>query len=110
MKIIGKAGERYLVEISEAELANACGFSYAHEVGFRQLRSGGVVGRSDFAIGTEVQLAANFRFIQGLRQREGECANAAATLRALADLITRSVPTAVLDPGEPPNPPPEPQI
>ncbi len=77
MKIIGKGGrDRFIVEASDWELANICGFSYPSQMKENRLE-----------VGSEVQVTKLFEALSVERKRKEEIAGIAASLRKAADRV-----------------------
>lgn len=89
MKIIGKAGDGFILQASGTEVANLCGFYY-----------GGSEGCPKFEVGTDVKIAAMFSQLYKLSGRAKALKKIAADLREHADLLEAKVP--VVEPFESP--------
>jgi hypothetical protein len=93
MKVIAHTHGGYIVEMSGTELANAAGHSYEYKTPWFH--------RSDrmAPIGGEFSVSPVFLFLDQLRNAEDQTRTCASTMRALAELLERTLPTAYLPPA-----------
>lgn len=78
MKIIGKAASnRFIVEMTEYEIANVAGFDYPSEM----------KDRNKPDVGSEVQVSKLFAALSVERKRRAEIEGLAASLRKVADRV-----------------------
>lgn len=105
MKIVGTAGDDILAQVSHDEIAVLLGFRSRHDEAFQKwMEPRRVFGRSGAPdlFGLEVQVGALGSYWNRVLHHEAEATKAAATLRALADLITTNLPSGILAPPPPP--------
>lgn len=101
MKIIGQTGRDYIAQLTEEEIAILLGFPSVHNEGYRTWKRG-VARRDDqLEAGTDIQVREIAAFWLGIQYREAEATKCAATLRALADLITSNLPSGIVPPAQP---------
>ncbi len=108
MKIIGQTKDGYIVEMDEAEIANACGYGSSYDAEFKQQTSSTRSGyNSDHRIrvGTELQVAKVNTVMGRIVAGQGEVQKASDSMRALANLIDQTlahiIPPEVLAPAAP---------
>lgn len=100
MRVIGHIrSTKYLVEIDEDEIARAAGYSSYVDPAWRRERPAGEGGLLE--VGTKIDADAAFTFHARIKEREEMVTQAAASLRALATMIEREVPTVVFRLKEP---------
>lgn len=101
MKIIGKTVAGYIAEFSYEELPHLIGESF-RSYGFRHyMRDQGALDlNGDVKIGVEFQIRPQFERLSAIRRHEKDAKEAAATLRALAQLLESQLPSVKID--EPP--------
>ncbi len=103
MKIIAKTDGGYLVETTEHELAQACGFRWDTDKDWRQ-HTASARNRNEhnqpLAIGGEIQVIPANGYLQQLRDKEATVRVAGKTLRELSELMLGALPTAVIPPAE----------
>lgn len=95
MEILGKAGDRYIAIISETEIANAIGYSFAgrdFKAGIRLLCD----DRGDIKPGSKFDIAAARQFHEKIIGNEARAKEGAAQLRALATMIESSLPSIMI--------------
>lgn len=108
MKIVGRTDTGYLVEATEAELANIAGHAYPNQAPWAELtKSTGYGGAKPIPTGTKIEVTKRFQHLEVLQRREKEVRDAAATLRALADLMVTQMPSVKFPPEPEPAPEPE---
>lgn len=104
MKIIGKTEGGYIVEATSDELAKAAGYPDATKApGFVQGHR--YYGDGTFAIGTKFKVIETYKFLHDLRCNEQKVRDAAAQLKALAQMMTAALPTTVVPPEAVPDSP-----
>lgn len=97
MKIIARAeGEKYLVEMTVGEIAEAAGFSSHYSNEWDK-----AVGKRYPDVGTVINVNAAYNYHERVRAHQREAGSAANTLRALADLIGGALPDVVIPPVDP---------
>lgn len=100
MKIIGNTDKGYLVMASEDELAIATGHTNTYSPGWKALkRDIGVSDTARLPIGTTVSVQAVFRYNASIAAHAEKARESSSTLRALADLIDRTAPDAMIPPA-----------
>jgi hypothetical protein len=101
MKIVGRTDAGYLVEATELELANVAGHAYAHQAPWAQKRGSGYGhDAKPIPTGTVIEVTNRFQHLLAMETREADVREAAGTLRALATLAEKTLPS-VLFPPEP---------
>lgn len=102
MKVIGYGVESVLLEATPDEVAKVLGFAwFNHPACDTALRVAGALtpdGRN-LKIGATIPVNDIFKRLSDLRSKEDEAKKAAASLRALADLMDGNLPTVVVDAG-----------
>lgn len=102
MKIVAHVSGRYLVEMDEEEIAVAMGYSSTYgeyRTHTKGLRSG--PGHGDpIRIGAVILPVSVHAALRDVLSKEDKIKEAAATLRALAGLMDRGLPSAFIPPPE----------
>ena len=97
MKIIGKTGHGFLVEMSSSEIAYCGGYIADNRVpGWRSTSS--YAGEGTFPVGLEIEVTKIFQYLEKLRDHEDKVRSSAAFLRGMADMIDLGLPTTVVPP------------
>lgn len=98
MKIIGHVGDgKYIVEMTEGEICMAGGYRHRWDVpGFNDQRA------APFPIGGNFDVRTPWIFISDIQSKQNQAEQAATLLRAIADLITKGLPSNVFTPPEQP--------
>jgi hypothetical protein len=99
MQIIGNTDKGYLISATEDELAIATGHTNTYSEGWRKLKR--AIPVSDAArlpIGTVLNVQGVFRYNASIAAHADKARECSSTLRALADLIDRTTPDAVIPP------------
>lgn len=92
MKVIGKLeGDSFLVAITATELARCAGYHSAYSADFRQ-----AIGGSEIKIGAEIHVTQAYSFIEELRSKSKQCADAAGILKHMAEMITSGLPETIV--------------
>lgn len=93
----------YIVDIPEEEIALMLGFYGERDSGYLSATAGsrersGYNGAGQLRPGATIQAKRLSEFQRRFTEREAETLKAANTLRALADLITTALPSALVPP------------
>jgi hypothetical protein len=92
MKIIGKAGDEYIVQMTEGEISVSLGFDAYCSDKFKEATAGarertGYGGIAGLKVGAVLMPINAHRFVQNVHSRGDEVRKLAGSFRALADLI-----------------------
>ena len=105
MKIIGVAGaDTFLVQMTEHEIANICGFNSTYDDDYRKLRASVTprgVRNEMLPLGAVLQVRQLWEWRNKMNYTGKQAMNSAAFLRSLADLIVGAVPAMIIPPPEP---------
>jgi|WetSurMetagenome_2_1015567.scaffolds.fasta_scaffold01778_19 hypothetical protein len=97
MKILGKTGNGYLVEATATELSNAAGYLNPYQTpGYCITDS--YTKSGEFPIGQIIEATVAHSYLNVLRQAEERVRASELTLRALADLLSKALPTTAIPP------------
>lgn len=103
MKVIGTTATGFLVEATEAELANVCGAAYTFDAPWSPRKNPN--GRG-LEVGTQIQVSPRFQRLSAIESGEEKVRSGAVAMRALADLAESSMPSAIVPPPPAPEEPP----
>jgi hypothetical protein len=104
MKIIAHQGEDYLATVTQDEIALLLGFHSKYDDAFKAWLRKKTNHQGNLAVGTDVQVLKIGEFWNSVLHKEAEIGNAAKTMRALADLMTTSLPSGIVPPAPPKEP------
>jgi len=94
MKIIAHAGSRYLVEMSDDEIARAAGYRNTYDAVYH--RHFPEAERGMIRVGREINVTAAYTLHSRIVEHEGEAKKAAGTLRALASILDGAMPIVAI--------------
>lgn len=99
MKIIAHQTEGYLCSVTEAEIATLLGFRSPYDDDFKKWRADKNRGRESLLpTGTEITVSAIGDFWRTVLWKEEEAKKGAEAMRALASLITNTLPSGLIVP------------
>lgn len=107
MKIIGRTQDGLIVEITENEIARACGFDYHNSGPWQEHtkeareRTGYGGGLGNLKIGSTINVSDVHAWFGEVRDRETKAIAGARALTDLAAMITVGLPTVIIPPPEP---------